>query len=135
MPDFFEKIQRVLELEKEKEYSNSAVSGGLANFSAFIKRQEITPQITGEVIHSLLSFFQSYPSLSFASRKSSIQTVLDWIANGPSTSPPGIPILDKIGADPISQNKFAAIPHQDPAIYAGLMSINGIGERKCQVFS
>ena len=45
MPDFYSKVQHVLELEKQKQFTNSAVSKGLQNFTSFLSKQKIIDNI------------------------------------------------------------------------------------------
>lgn len=125
MSDFYMKIQRVLELEQQKGYTNSAVSGGLENFTTYLENQKRSGDVSDSELTNILAFFQSYRYLSIPEREITIRNALTQLRAGeplafstPSTSP-------------TSTMKTTV---QDPALYAGVQSIHGIGPRNVKYF-
>lgn len=125
MPDFYRKIQQVLELEKKKGYKNSAVAGGLEKFTEFINRQGLSENIPAKFIAEFSDYFQIYSSLSLEERESTIDNFLKLI--------PEKHVFKH--SDSTSKDVEQPSPNgQNPALYAQLQSIQGIGNRNVKYF-
>jgi ATP-dependent DNA helicase RecG len=134
MSDFYMKIKQVLELESQKRFTNTAVSGGLQNFTAFLMKQQLDNGISEKEMQFIISFFNSYQYFSLKERKDSIGNILSNIESA-SPNPFGQLMTNRL---PSSQESQKASEKerifQDPALYAGLQSINGVGPRNAQYF-
>jgi ATP-dependent DNA helicase RecG len=134
MLDFYKKIIQVLSLEKDKGFQNSAVSGGLGKFIDFIEKQGNQNNIQKDIIIHLISYFKSYVALSYKDREKSIDIILKWLSENPKTDSKNN-LQDVLKVFSISTNKSAAFPKmQDPAIYADIRSIKGIGDKNYKYF-
>ena len=134
MLDFYEKIKQVLSLEKDKGFKNSAVSGGLGNFLGFIQKQGEQNNIHSDILSPILNFFESYALLSTKDREKSIGKILNWVSENPKTDIKKI-LQDVLAVSNISGNDSADFPRlQDPAIYADIRSIKGIGNKNYTYF-
>ena len=134
MLDFYDKIKLVLSLEKDKGFQNSAVSGGLGKFIGFIEKQGEQNNIHGDIITPLINYFESYSALSYKDREKSIDIILDWLSEDPKTISKNN-FQDILTVISISNNKPDAYRiTQDPAIYADIRSIKGIGNKNYKCF-
>ena len=134
MLDFYKKIIRVLSLEKDKGFQNSAVSGGLSKFIGFIEKQGNQNNIHKDIIISLTNYFNSYAALSYRDREKSIDITLNWLSENPKTDSKNN-LQDVLKVLSISTNKADAfLKMQDPAIYADIRSIKGIGDKNYKYF-
>lgn len=134
MLDFYNKIKQVLSLEKDKGFQNSAVSGGLGNFIGFIEKQGKQNNIQRDMITPLINYFESYAAFTYKDREKSIEIVLDWISENPKNDLKKN--LQEILTGLSTPNKESdAYPRmQDPAIYADIRSIKGIGDKNYNHF-
>ena len=69
MPGEIDVIRNVLELEKKKNFDNSAVAGGLSNFKSFIEKARNNSTISSELADTLSEVFSEYGSIGFEKRK------------------------------------------------------------------
>jgi ATP-dependent DNA helicase RecG len=134
MTDFYAKIQRVLELEQQKGYLNSAVSGGLQNFLAYIENQKSSAHISDEEHHAIVQFFETYPQLRLTDRKVWIRDILRLI-----TLDDPHPFFTFSNDQQAHKNIPARnLPPsgtlQDAALHAGIQAISGIGPRNAKLF-
>ena len=134
MTEFYAKIQRVLELEQQKGFQNSAVTGGLQNFLAYIRSQKSAAQISDDEHQAIIQFFGTYPQLQIPNRQARIISILRLIA---LDSPH--PFLTSGSNRQIPENASvektaSAGTLQDAALYAGIQSISGIGPRNAKLF-
>jgi len=134
MLDFYKKIKQVLSLERDKGFQNSAVAGGLGNFLGFIQTQGEQNDIQSDILTPILTYFESYSVLSYKDREISIGVLLNWLAESPKSD------LDKTLHEFISISKDSINDDvdqsrmQDPAIYADIRSIKGIGDKNYKYF-
>ena len=131
MYDFYSKVQHVLELEKQKQFTNSAVSGGLQNFTSFLSKQKIIDNIPDKDFEEINDFFKSYQFLSYNERRDAVLSLLSVLEEGTNhsalaTSHPSNQTTNRQKRD---KSVF-----QDPALYAGIQSIKGIGPRNVKYF-
>jgi len=132
MSDVLTKVKRILELEKQKEYLNTAVSGGLQNFTGYLQNQKKTDSMAKEELKKIIEFFNDYQFFSIDERKKVIGHVLKQIENDvPDPFTETLP--EQKAARPKKDQKVTH--YQDPALYAGLQAINGIGPRNAKYFS
>lgn len=135
MLDFYNKIFQVLSLERDKGFQNSAVTGGLRKFTSFIINQGKKNQINGEIITPIIDLFESYETFSFKDRKKSINIVLNWFSENP-VDHDNKNLHDFLDTINTSNNFVDDIPKlQDPAIYADIRSIKGIGNKNVKYFN
>lgn len=134
MPGPLDVLRNVLELEKRKDYNDTSVSGGLANFVSFLTRPEITSSFTQKNIDTLKALFLAYNGLDHGSRIEAVDQLLAWLEDPREE----FALPNSWGkASPTKQSKSADQPSnskQDPALYASVQSIRGIGERNISLF-
>jgi len=134
MLDFYEKIKQVLSLEKDKGFQNSAVAGGLGNFLGFIQKQGEQNNIHSDILTPILNYFESYAFLLTKDREKSISILLNWLSEKPKTDINKI-LQDFLTISSASSNDSSGSPMgQDPAIYADIRSIKGIGDKNYKYF-
>jgi ATP-dependent DNA helicase RecG len=134
MSDLYMKVKRVLELEQQKNYINAAVSGGLENFTSFLKNQIVDSSVSEKEMQSIITFFNSYQYLSRNERKEAIASILSTIETS-VTDPFTKNLLNQsTRSEELSKGVIEGPVFQDPALYAGLQSINGVGPRNAQYF-
>jgi len=134
MLDFYNKIKQVLSLEKEKGFQNSAVAGGLGNFLVFIKKHGEQNNIHSDILAPILNYFESYALLSTKDREKSIDIIINWLSDKPKTDI-NKKLQDLLSVSKISNIGSAGSPRmQDPAIYADIRSIKGIGNKNYKHF-
>jgi len=134
MLDFYKKIKQVLSLEKDKGFQNSAVAGGFGNFINFIEKQGRQNNIQMDIITLLINYLKSYTNLSYNDREKSIDTILNWLSEN-SKSDNKKDLQNILSVISISNNKSDHFPRmQDPAIYADIRSIKGIGNKNYKYF-
>ena len=134
MLDFYNKIKLVLSLEKDKGFQNSAVSGGLSKFIGFIEKQGEQNNIHRDIITPLINYFGSYATLPYKDREKSIDVILDWLSEDPKTGSKNNfqDVLSVISTSNNKSDPFCGM--QDPAIYADIRSIKGIGDKNYKCF-
>ncbi len=136
MPGPLEVFRNVLELERQKNYKNSSVSGGMANFVSFFEKPEVKSAINPENIQTLSIFLTAYDELNDADRRKAVESVLNWLEDNPTGNLNNRLSLPKYK----STNKKSSVEKsnppigQDPALYASVKSIRGIGDRNIQIF-
>jgi ATP-dependent DNA helicase RecG len=133
MLDFYNKIKQVLSLEKDKGFQNSAVAGGLGKFISFIEKQGEKNNVPMDIITPLINYLESYAALSYKDREKSIgiflDCLLDNLKNGSKNN------LQEALTVLSTTNKSNAFHNmQDPAIYADIRSIKGIGDKNYKYF-
>ncbi|MBM3137785.1 MAG: hypothetical protein FJZ98_06310, partial [Chloroflexi bacterium] len=134
MPGPLEVLRNVLNLEIRKDYNDTSVSGGLANFISFLTKSEITSSIAQANIDTLRAYFLTYNSLDHESRINAIGHLLAWLEDsGEELVKPSSwgEVYPKPQSDTRIQQEY---PKQDPALYASVLSIRGIGERNISLF-
>jgi ATP-dependent DNA helicase RecG len=134
MLDFYKKIKQVLSLEKDKGFQNSAVSGGLGKFISFIEKHGEQNNIHRDIITPLINYFESYATLSYKDREKSIDIILDCLSED-SKAGSKSNLQDVLSVLSTVKNKpDAFLRMQDPAIYADIRSIKGIGDKNYKCF-
>jgi len=134
MLDFNNKIMQVLSLEKDKGFQDSAVAGGLGNFIGFIQKQGGQNKIPDDIISPLINYFESYNTLSHEDREKSITLLLGWLSENLSSDKKK-DLIDILTISSIPDRKSDAfLGMQDPAIYADIRSIKGIGDKNYKYF-
>ena len=134
MLDFYEKIKQVLSLEKDKGFQNSAVAGGLGNFLGYIQNLGEQNNIHSDILTPIVNYFESYAILSTNDREKSINIIINWLSEKPKTDINKI-LKDVITVSSASNNDSSGSPMgQDPAIYADIRSIKGIGDKNYKYF-
>jgi len=134
MLDFYEKIKQVLSLEKDKGFQNSAVAGGLGNFLGYIQKLGEQNNIHSDILTPIVNYFESYAVLSTNDREISIDIIINWLSEKPKTDINKI-LKDVITVSSASTNDSSDSPMgQDPAIYADIRSIKGIGDKNYKYF-
>lgn len=132
MPDPLDVIKNVFELEMSREFNDSSVSGGLAKFSAFLNKSEVKTTLGEKNAEILNSFLKSYPDLNRNDREKSISDVLRWL--GDPSEPLSLTFISiNETSKSVSQEKQKK--YQDPALFASVKSIRGIGERNIKIFN
>ena len=134
MLDFYKKIKQVLSLEKDKGYQNSAVSGGIGKFIGFIEEQGEQNNIHRDIITSLNNYFESYATLSYKDREKSIGFILDWLSEYSKADNKSNLQEVFTGLRTANHESDAFLRMQDPAIYADIRSIKGIGDKNYKCF-
>ncbi len=133
MSDFYMKIARVLELELSKDCTNTAVAGGFENFQNFIDKMNHEGVISVDEHKNISSFFKTYGSLDLNNRRQSLKIVQSAIESGKINPFQYFKTPSKKENNIVGSEKKTKT-HQDPALYAGLQSINGIGPRNAKYF-
>ncbi len=135
MPGPLDVLRNVLELEKRKDFNDTSVSGGLANFTSFLEKPEVTASIPQRNIEAIKALFLSYDGLAYEARRKAIGQLLDWLTDDPGKELE-IPSSLKITSlgPPTALTEPAANQKQDAALYASVRSIRGIGERNISLF-
>lgn len=137
MPGPLDVLRNVLDLEERKNFNDTSVSGGMANFISFLNKTELLSSINQENVEALKSFFLSYDGLGHGVRRKAVDLILQWLDKNPAEELKISNLLQENYA-PLSK---AAIPEpdtnqkQDAALYASVKSIRGIGERNIQFFN
>ncbi len=72
-----EKIIKILKLEKNRNFDNRSVMGGLDKYSESFKLEAINEGIPSQVIKNITDALSNYHFLSKDERKSAIETLLD----------------------------------------------------------
>ena len=137
MPKALVIIKKVLELEAGKGYQNTAAAGGLENFVNFLNQRDSVEQISSEDRERLISFFINYSDFPLEERKERIGELsdcIDMILEGSAQS------LENFQSEKISQISEkqplkTSESVQDPALYADIQSIHGIGEKNSKLFN
>ena len=134
MLDFYKKIENVLVLEREKGFQDTAVAGGLSKFIVFIEKQGEHKKIDQDILSSLIKIFQSYTTFSYKDRVNIINLLIDWLSNDPKNNELLISqdLLKTFNTSNNLSDKHLRM--QDPAIYADIRSIKGIGEKNYKYF-
>ena len=134
MQALFQKVKKVLLLEKEKGFQNTAVSGGLENFINYINIETLENNIPTEIRSYMIEFFKNYSNFSQNERESSIINMIAWLSQEDHAD------TSKRMVEPVPAQKIRAAKNsplqcsQDPALYADIRSIKGIGDRNYRHF-
>jgi ATP-dependent DNA helicase RecG len=135
MPGPLDVLRNVLELEKRKDFNDTSVSGGLANFTSFLEKPEVTASIPQRNIEAIKAFFLSYDGLAHEARRKAISQLLDWLTDNPGKELEIPSSLKKTSlGPPTALEERAANQKQDAALYASVRSIRGIGDRNITIF-
>lgn len=136
MPGPLDILKNVLELEKSKAYRDSSVSGGMEKFTAFMDKPDIQAILDADDILVLKGFFSSYGSLNNEKRAESIEQILSFLEHKDANSHlnSSLAFQEKKQPDSGEKNLSGLLKGQDPALYANIKSLRGIGERNFKVF-
>lgn len=95
MTSAFEKLTKILELEKEQGYRNRAVIGGLEKFAAFWReeaRQEAMDWDGVRLVEEIATLLQNYPTLEgYEARKNVIGEIFGRLSEKPERAGKGLP--------------------------------------------
>ncbi|MCD6356386.1 MAG: ATP-dependent DNA helicase RecG, partial [Anaerolineaceae bacterium] len=110
------------------------VAGGLKNFKKFLYSKGKSDNITLDAITLFQKYFENYSNLSSKSRNNTIKSILAWISNGSLYEE--LDDLNKIILQEVPSKNHTSPnnPFQDPALYADIRSIKGIGDRNYKLF-
>jgi ATP-dependent DNA helicase RecG len=132
MPGPLDVLRNVLELEKRKDFNDTSVSGGLANFTSFLEKSEVTASIPQRNIGEIKALFLSYDGLAYEARGKAVDQLLDWLTDDPGKE---LAITSSLKlTSPRRQPTLSDKQKQDAALYASVRSIRGIGERNISLF-
>ena len=131
MPGPLDVLINVFELEKQKNFSNTSVSGGMAKFVSFIEKPDVNSLFDSKDIQILESFLISYAELEDADREKGIKRILEWLKDDQEQLKLSISLNKSII---LKSKKQSDDIHQDPAFYASVKSIRGIGDRNIRIF-
>lgn len=142
MQSFINKVIGILSLEQQREYSNTAVMGGLNRFTKFIQENAPDTGIDPSDISLLVTLFNRYSSLPVDFRQTMVSACLEWLRGKPFEIRLSLPGLEEIidfqneNFDrKITNNKEKSkSPNQDRALYGDIKSIRGIGEKNSKYF-
>lgn len=124
----------VLELEKKKNFGNTAVAGGLKNFRAFLDRIKDNSVISSDMVRTMSEIFGLYEGLSLEERKQAISALLDSLPINSKiiiTPTKEVTHLEDIWERKYNQNTQIT---QDKALYADIQSITGVGQKNSKKF-
>ena len=79
MPGEIDIIKNVLELEKKKNFNNTAVAGGLKNFKNFLDKITDKSLRSSDILNKMSEVFIMYDKLDLASREQAINELLNSI--------------------------------------------------------
>jgi len=134
MPEPLGVIKNVLELERSKNFTNSSVSGGMENFINYLNKPEVKAIIRPENITTLSLFFSSYAMLTLDQREYLVNELLTQLDSLPSSDLClDAKILNKNTQSKESPHQSHTQTRQDPALYASIKSLHGIGERNSKI--
>jgi len=129
-------LRKILLLEKQKEYSDTAISGGFRNFSNYLKSKEAVEQIQ-EIDRAYFDkVFNSYSSKSYPERQELISELIILIDKRLSSS-----IQPQNNVSSTKKDHEKTPPEetistgQDPALFAEIQSLWGIGENNKKIFN
>jgi ATP-dependent DNA helicase RecG len=126
-------LRNVFELEKKKNYQNTAVAGGLKNFISFLKKINDFSIISSDKIYQMSEVFITYDDLSLEDRRKAINDLLEFLPL--KTFENQSLILKNANLD-LNDNRIGHTPQitQDKALYADVQSISGIGQKNSKLF-
>jgi ATP-dependent DNA helicase RecG len=126
-------LRKVLILEQKKDHSNTAVAGGLGSFTNFLKSKDAVNQINQVDREIIERFLISYSSKITAERIQLINELLDFINLKLNKNDQN----DEINF--LGKEKYrGSIPKetkQDPALFADIQTLWGIGENNKKLFN
>ena len=134
MPGEIDILRNVLELEKKKNYDNTAVAGGLKNFKTFFDKITDFSIISSDMIKKMSEVFILYKGFNLEKRERAINELLnllpqlaysDFTQKGTSSN-------QIVNYD--SDSHQSLIISQDKALYADIQSIVGIGQKNSKLF-
>ena len=128
-------LRNVLELEKKKEFNNTAVAGGLKNFKKFLEKITENSLITSDIVEKMSEVFILYDGLNLEDREHAINELLNsihQITTTASTSPVSSPHQLNDWENTLKQ---APVISQDQALYADIQSIIGIGQKNSKLYN
>ena len=131
MTDPLDVLRSVFELEQLKGFNNSSVFGGMVKFTAFFNKSEIKKTLGEKNSEILISLLIAYSDLNIRDREKAVTAVLQWLND--ISLPLSLPPLPKHEEDMLVTQKKQE-NGQDPALYASVKSIRGIGERNISIF-
>lgn len=136
MPGPLDVLRNVLELEKRKDFNDTSVSGGLANFLSFLEKAEVTASINQRNLVTLKALFLSYKGLAYGARRKAVGQLLDWLNDNSDVD---LKVSNSlIETLPRQQPNYAErifSQKQDAALYVSVKSIRGIGEKNIRLFN
>ncbi len=135
MPGEIEIIKNVFELEKKKNFNNSAVAGGLKNFKKFLEKIADNSLISSDILNKMSEVFTSYEGLNLVDRElaiNSLLTLLDQLDRSVLTTPPHLPCVAINSKD---TNESETVVAQDKALYADIQTIVGIGQKNSKLYN
>jgi len=129
-------IRNVLELEKKKNFKNTAVSGGLKNFITFIDKFRDNSLISSDLVKTMSEVFVLYDGLDQEKRKQVIGDLLNSLLTESNRITLPINKNTHLRGDEKSANikKISKIT-QENALYADIQSITGIGQKNFKYFN
>ncbi len=128
-------IRNVLELEKKKNYSNSAVAGGLKNFNTFLEKINDFSIISSDMVHKLSEVFNLYGGLNQFEREKAISGLLSSIPAHSLNIQKRINPLEPSKTKKSEEGDKSPKITQDNALYASIQSIYGIGQKNSKLFN
>ncbi len=135
MPGEIDILRNVLELEKKKNFNNTAVTGGLKNFTSYLDKVSGKDHISSDMVKKMSEVFIQYSDLSHENRELAINDLLSLIANfskPDSDRPVFSSRLKETGMDIVEQVTSIS---QDKALYADVKSIIGIGPNNSNLYN
>ena len=124
----------VLELEKKKNFDNTAVAGGLKNFRTYLNRIKDNFLISSDMVRTMSEIFVLYDGLSLEKRKQAISDLLNLISSqSDKITSPNKEITHIKGNENKIFDQTSQIT-QDKALYADIQSITGIGQKNSNLF-
>lgn len=136
MADICTTLKKVLQLEEQKGFSDTAVAGGFQNFVNFLYSEDAIEQITRDNREQMEGFFRSYSSQNIAERQQVVKMILRWIDSGSEGN-----LLSLEGSNEIPHENLQSIEtqkittKQDPALFAEVQTLWGIGEKNKKIFN
>jgi len=127
-------IRNVLELEKKKNFNNTAVAGGLKNFKNFLEKVTDLTLRSSDIVKKMSEVFNYYDGLNVEDREQAINQLLNLLHQttfSPSTSPRSTSLQADIVK---STNEQGQKLSQDKALYADIQSIIGIGQKNSKLY-
>lgn len=122
MQDALSTLKKVLILEIKKNYSNTALVGGLQRFLEFLDHSDLDKSLGKKQVEYIRNLFTIYPSIPHQKRKEEIEKILNLLNSNLENANNHL-------------RKNTNQPYQDPSLFSDIKVIWGIGEKNSRIFN
>ena len=135
MPGEIDTIRNVLELEKKKNFNNTAVFGGLKNFKNFLEKITDNSLRSSDIVKKMSEVFILYDGFSMEDREHAINEILNSIYQIETSNPTSSGSSSHQVNNTKDPHEKEPLILQDKALYADIQSIIGIGQKNSKLYN